>query len=333
MAKKIIIFLLIPVLFGAAFYALNFDFGGLFDALCRNNQEESSQQFGIPTYWLEKHSISVSSAEDLKKDADNDGLGLEDEYKYSTDPNNSDTDKDGYNDGTEIAAGYDPTSLGRLDFDKDNLPDWWEKEVGLDTSKKDYDHDPDNDGLPNHLELAHGTDPLKSDTDGDSYSDFSEISNGYDPSKAGDARPDFSIRIAKILVEAPIVWSRSEAEEDLLKDLEKGLVRYPKTGIPGQFGNAFITGHSSNYVWAKGSYNYILKDLNELQIGDEVIVTATQYNGKKMDYRYVISFKEIVSADDPRMFAETPKPSITLATCWPLGTNWKRLMLKADIVE
>jgi len=269
----------------------------------------------------------------LNSDTDNDGLILKDEYKYFTNPLDPDTDKDKYADGVEVKAGYDPTSMGRLDFDKDGLPDWWEKEVGLDMNANDYALDFDNDSLPNNLEYAHGTDPKKADTDGDSYSDYSEIRNGYDPSKAGDARPKYAMVINKINVKAPVVWSKSALEEDLQKDLQNGLVHYPKTGIPGQFGNAFITGHSSNYVWAQGAYNYILKNMNDLNVGDEIIITATQENGKVLSYKYVISIKEIVTPDDVRIFEETEKSTLTLTTCWPLGTNWKRLMIKADFVQ
>lgn len=329
---KISIILSFIAVFVAAFFLINHDFKGTIDYLCKSSAERKMERYGIPTYWLDRYGLAVESAADLKSDSDNDELSLEDEFKYFTDPTDPDTDKDKYADGVEIKAGYDPTSTGRLDFDKDGLPDIWEEEVGLDRSSNDYSLDPDNDSLPNHLEFAHGTDPKKADTDGDSYSDYSEIKNGYDPSKPGDSRPNYSIHIQKIGVKAPITWSKSMLEEDLLKDLESGLIRYPKTGIPGQFGNAFITGHSSNYVWAKGDYNYILKDLNDIEVGDEIIITATQSNGKILNYRYIISLKEVVPADDQRMFEETTTPSITLSTCWPLGTNWKRLMVKAEFI-
>ncbi len=41
-------------------------------------------------------------------DRDQDGLSDKEEYLYRTDPDNPDTDGDGYNDGVEVAAGYDP---------------------------------------------------------------------------------------------------------------------------------------------------------------------------------------------------------------------------------
>ncbi len=45
------------------------------------------------------------------EDADEDGLTTLEEKQYRTDPENPDTDGDGYNDGDEVAAGFDPNSL------------------------------------------------------------------------------------------------------------------------------------------------------------------------------------------------------------------------------
>ncbi len=57
---------------------------------------------------------TASSIDDLKKiDTDNDGLSnYEEIYIYHTDPNNPDTDGDGYTDGDEVKNGYDPNKNG-----------------------------------------------------------------------------------------------------------------------------------------------------------------------------------------------------------------------------
>lgn len=47
-------------------------------------------------------------------DADEDGLALEQEQKYHTNPNMADSDGDGYLDGEEVVNGYNPMGKGRL---------------------------------------------------------------------------------------------------------------------------------------------------------------------------------------------------------------------------
>ncbi|HCC84013.1 TPA: hypothetical protein DEP96_04155 [Candidatus Uhrbacteria bacterium] len=49
-----------------------------------------------------------------KLDADNDGLTAKEETKYGTDPNNPDSDGDGFNDGDEVAKSYNPLGAGKL---------------------------------------------------------------------------------------------------------------------------------------------------------------------------------------------------------------------------
>lgn len=315
------------------FYLLNFNFkgsfGGRFCSFCEQNLGE---KYGIPQSWLDRYGIVLENESDVKADVDGDGLDLLAEYQNSTDPFNPDTDGDGFSDGKEVRDGYSPIGEGKLDQDGDGLPDYWEKEVGLSTKENNAHEDPDGDGLPNYLEFAYLTDPFNADTDGDGFSDGEEVKNGYDPAVAGDARLNFSISISKINIEAPIIWSESDEEAAILKDLEKGVAILSKTGIPGQSGNTVISGHSSNYVWAKGDYNYIFEKLNDLEIGDKITVKATGENNRSFAYSYVITSKDVVKPNDPMIFQETEETSlITLVTCWPLRTTWNRLVVKAEL--
>lgn len=201
------------------------------------------------------------------------------------------------------------------------------------TGKDVYNADPDGDGLPNYLEYIHGTDPNNRDTDGDGFSDRQEITNGYDPDAPGDAKPVVYVKIEKIGVDAPMVWSQSEDGNKTLKDLESGLSHFPKSAAPGENGNAIISGHSSNYIWAKGDYNHVFKDLEKLEKGDLVNIKIIQKNGKIINYQYKISDKFNTSPDDERIFANTDSPTLTLTTCWPVGTALKRTIIKADLVK
>ncbi|MES2982793.1 MAG: discoidin domain-containing protein [Verrucomicrobiota bacterium] len=72
------------------------------------------------------------------------------------------------------------------DLDDDMLPDSFEQTYGLSTTdagnldieRQGEFGDYDQDGLTNHEEFMHGTDPTNSDTDGDGVSDGEEV-NGY----------------------------------------------------------------------------------------------------------------------------------------------------------
>lgn len=292
----------------------------------------TKRDFGIAQAWMKKYNVVVKNEIDLKLDQDHDGLTLLDEYTYNTDPKNADTDGDGYTDGREVKNGYSPSGEGVLDVNNNHIPDKWEIEM-IGRVVDDGDDDPDNDGLTYYDEYIFGTDPKKADTDGDGYTDGREIANGYDPVAPGKAQITFMIAIDKIDVEAPVVLSASTDEGALQKDLENGVVHYPGTALPGQRGNAYIAGHSSNYAWSGGAYNYVFKGLNDLAPGDKITVTMAFVNGKKISYDYIVSLKEEVSSDDARIFAQSRSQELTLTTCWPLGTNARRIMVKAQLQD
>lgn len=211
--------------------------------------------------------------------------------------------------------------------------DEWAIRYGLTSANNKYDDDPDGDGLPNYLEYVHLTDPLNPDTDGDGFSDKQEIINGYDPDAPGDAKPSVEISIAKINISAPMLWSKSADENSQLEDLKSGVAHFPKTAAPGQPGNMIVSGHSSNYVWVKGDYNYIFKDLNNLEKGDVITIKTIQQNGRVIIFHYSVADKFVATPDDHRIFENTQDPTLTLSTCWPLGTNFRRLIVKADLLK
>ncbi len=294
--------------------------------------ENSVKDFGVPDEWLEKYNVKLENFIDAKSDIDHDGLTLVQEYEYHTDPTNADTDNDGYADGTEVNNGYSPSGPGLMDTNNNDIPDKWEKDM-LGTLVSDKYDDSDKDGLGLYDEFMYGTNPKKADTDGDNYNDGTEVHNGYEPTVAGDARPKVTLTIEKINLDVPVVLSKDTSEELLQKDLDKGVIHYPHTAMPGQRGNMYIAGHSSNYVWSKGAYNYAFRNLNDLENGDVIIAKVKMNNGKEFKYKYIVTLKEIVAPDDSRIFANSQSQVLTLTTCWPLGTNAKRLMVKAERQE
>lgn len=341
--KKIEKYLTWLIVFMLLFFAfqvlLTYDFFGEYKknkeqaGLIAKVDEIEKAYFNISPYWLRRYAITLNSANDILSDQDNDGLNLKQEYLNLTDPFDSDTDKDGYPDGEEVRNGYNPLGGGKLDRNKNGLPDFWETENGLSLEKNEAQNDPDGDELTNSEEFAHGTDPNNADSDGDGYQDFNELSHGYDPLVPGNTRLTYEIFIQKLNVSAPIILSQNSEEAALLNDLQKGVVLYPKTTIPGEAGNSVINGHSSNFAWIQGQYNYIFKNLNSLTQGDQFEIKMSQANGKSFSYQYTVTDKEIVSPDDQEIFETNNKAIVTLVTCWPLNTNLRRLFVKGELIN
>lgn len=118
-------------------------------------------------------------------------------------------------------------------------------------------------------------------------------------------------------------------ENIFMQELEKGVVRYPGTALPGQAGNAFIFGHSSNYPWIKGDYNDVFALIDHLEFGDKIIV---YYNQKKLVY--TIREKKIIKPGDVKALErDSNKSELSLMTCWPIGTTLKRMLVFAELTN
>lgn len=135
--------------------------------------------------------------------------------------------------------------------------------------------------------------------------------------------PD-KIVISKIEVDAPLVEAKSVGEQDILDALGYGVAHYPNTPLPGEVGNVFVTGHSSNYFWEGGKYNYVFSLLNKLRAGDDIVV---YYDG----VRYVYQVFEVVVVDskDISVMNQTGDSILSIMTCDPPGTSWSRRIVKA----
>jgi LPXTG-site transpeptidase (sortase) family protein len=134
--------------------------------------------------------------------------------------------------------------------------------------------------------------------------------------------PNNHVVIPKINVDAPVTW---EAPEDtILADLEKGLAQYQGTALPGENGNVFVVGHSSNYWWDKGLFNQVFALLDKVNNGDRIYVT---YNNKP--YVYQVESIKVVKPNDIEVLNPTDHSVITLMTCTPVGTTLNRLIVQA----
>jgi sortase A len=112
---------------------------------------------------------------------------------------------------------------------------------------------------------------------------------------------------------------------------EDYLGHYAGTALPGEVGNVFIYGHSVlPAFFNEKNYKTIFSTLHTIESGDEIIV---RFNGKR--YIYEVFEKEIKSPDkvDPLEVVKEGSQTITLMTCTPPGTTFKRLLVHAVLKE
>jgi len=192
--------------------------------------------------------------------------------------------------------------------------------------------DADGDGIKDTIEQRYyGTDPLSADSDSDGFSDLIEITNGFSPLRPADFerwvedRSTAVLRIPKIDVDAPVVWN--ESIDDIYDDLERGVVHYRRTAVPGEIGNVVLIGHSSQFIWDDNKYGTVFALLDKLKDGDKV---ELDYLGKT--YTYAVVDSDVTKPTDTSRFAASSKPLVTLVSCFPAGSNELRIFVTAELV-
>jgi len=119
------------------------------------------------------------------------------------------------------------------------------------------------------------------------------------------------LSIPKIRLEVPVL----DGTDDLT--LNRGVGRIEETARPGEAGNLGIAGHRDGFF----------RGLKDVAVGDEIhLRTLTR------DYLYVIESIRIVSPEDVQVLDATPKPVLTLVSCYPfyfVGSAPRRYIVRA----
>ncbi len=133
----------------------------------------------------------------------------------------------------------------------------------------------------------------------------------------------YTLSIPKLKIENALVTIAGD-------DLNKSLIHYGGTGIPGEYGNAVVFGHSVlPQFFDPKNYKTIFSTLPTLLVGDDIFITYDS-----VTYKYKI-FEMIVRdpTDLSVLEQQYDDAYVTLVTCVPPGTYWKRLNVKARIVR
>lgn len=114
-------------------------------------------------------------------------------------------------------------------------------------------------------------------------------------------------------------------------DLAKSLIHYGGTGLPGEYGNTVIFGHSTLPQFFNGTKDYkaIFSTLPTIKVGARILLT---YDSVR--YQYEVVEKLVVEPTDLSPLEQRFDDSyLTLVTCVPPGTYLYRLNVKAKLVR
>jgi LPXTG-site transpeptidase (sortase) family protein len=139
-----------------------------------------------------------------------------------------------------------------------------------------------------------------------------------------------SIEISKIEVSAPLVFIDTQLQEDYSKGLDRGVVHYTDSVLPGENGMTIFLGHSAPSGWIDLKHDSVFSRLNELVFGDEIVV---YFNNRQ--YRYSVEEKLFLDKGEelPEYEISESKNVLILLTCWPPGVDRYRIMIKAPAID
>jgi len=131
-----------------------------------------------------------------------------------------------------------------------------------------------------------------------------------------------SIEIPKIKISAPLIIVGKE--EEVKKALDRGVVLWPGSALPGEKGQTIILGHSAPPNWPKIKYDWVFSNLDLLEKGDEILI---YFRNKKYVYR--VDDKFFLNRGQELPKTDPEKSVLFLISCWPPGKDFRRIAIEA----
>jgi len=138
---------------------------------------------------------------------------------------------------------------------------------------------------------------------------------------------NFSIVIPKIGANSKIIPNVDPYNSYAYQTaLTKGVAKAKGTVNPDEIGNMFLFSHSSASILDATRYNSVFYLISKLKKDDKIYIYY-----KDIRYEYKVSEIKIVDAKDVSYLSpNSDVRTLTLMTCWPAGTTYKRLIVKAE---
>jgi sortase A len=154
--------------------------------------------------------------------------------------------------------------------------------------------------------------------------DYTDAKNWFPTASAEGHKsqiPQYTISIPKLNITNAVVST-------IDTDLTKHLVNFDGGCTPPEKGNCVIFGHSTlPQLYNPKDYKTIFANILHIKIGDNIIVKV-----QGVTYTYTIFSIIVIDPDDTSVLAQTFDDSyLSLITCTPPGTVWKRLVIKSRL--
>jgi len=133
------------------------------------------------------------------------------------------------------------------------------------------------------------------------------------------------LEIPKIEVSVPLIFV--EDIDKVYKTLDRGVVHYPGSVLPGENGQTIILGHSAPPNWPDINYDNVFSRLNELEKGDEIFV---YFEHQRFNYSVTNKFFLERGEEVPEYLTNSDNMLI-LISCWPPGKDIRRIALEASL--
>lgn len=139
----------------------------------------------------------------------------------------------------------------------------------------------------------------------------------------------FGIYIPKIKANARVIPNVDPTNKDAYNSaLQSGIAHAEGTTFPNQHGNTFLFAHSAVNFYEQRNYNVYFYLLNELHLGDEIYVSY-----ENIIFKYAVLETKLVDSTDTKYLGKyMDEDTLTLMSCWPAGTDWKRIIVIATRV-
>ena len=135
--------------------------------------------------------------------------------------------------------------------------------------------------------------------------------------------------IKNLDISSPIIYIDKKDDNVYEDALQQGVVHFPGTVLPGELGNCYIFGHSSDYIWRHGQYKTIFAPLTQIKLGDTITIT----NPAGEIFNYIVTSTLVVGPNDVSVLSQQGKKKylLTLQTSYPLGTALQRFIVQAEM--